>query len=192
MARQKSGNDRITKADKTRARLIEVATRLFQEHGSDEVTVRRIYYHFASRDQILRAVLERGVGNASEEVLAAIAEAGADSSPLVRLRAALGAHLKYTLRHHFSSRLKAIRRLPKRLRDHHMQQERDYAAIFAGLLAEAGRKGLLQSGFDPSVVRMLAMGALTWVAEWYDPDGAMSPDDIADELMRVLAKGIAK
>jgi hypothetical protein len=124
--------------------------------------------------------------------LAAIAEAGADSSPLVRLRAALGAHLKYTLRHHFSSRLKAIRRLPKRLRDQHMQQERDYAAIFAGLLAEAGRKGLLQSGFDPSVVRMLAMGALTWAAEWYDPAGAMTPDDIADELMRVLTKGIAK
>ena len=42
MAREKSGKDRITKADRTRARLIEVATRLFQEHGSDEVTVRRI------------------------------------------------------------------------------------------------------------------------------------------------------
>jgi TetR/AcrR family transcriptional regulator, cholesterol catabolism regulator len=39
---------------------------------------------------------------------------------------------------------------------------------------------------------MLAMGALTWVAEWYDPKGAMTPDDIADELMRVLTKGIAK
>ena len=37
---------------------------------------------------------------------------------------------------------------------------------------------------------MLVMGALTWVAEWYDPKKAMSPDDIADELMRVLARGI--
>ena len=194
---------RITKADRTRARLIEVATRLFQEHGTDEVTVRRIaaaakieagsiYYHFSSRDEILRAVLERGVGNARDEVLAAIAEAGADSSPLVRLRAALGAHLKYTLRHHFSSRLKTIRRLPKRLRDHHMQQERDYAAIFAGLLREAQRKGLLRGGVDASVVRMLAMGALTWVAEWYDPKGPLSPDEIADELMGVLTKGIVK
>ena len=79
MARQKSGKDRITKADKTRARLIQVATRLFQEHGSDEVTVCRIaaaakieagsiYYHFASHEQILRAVLERGVGNARDGV----------------------------------------------------------------------------------------------------------------------------
>jgi len=198
-----TSNGRITKADKTRARLIEVATRLYQEHGSEQVTVRRIaaaarieagsiYYHFASQDEILRAVLERGVGGARDEVMAAIAEAGADSSPLVRLRAALGAHLKYTLRHHFSSRLKAIRRLPKRLRDHHMQQERDYAAIFAGLLREAQRKDLLRGGFDPSVARMLTLGALTWVAEWYDPKGPLTPDEIADELMSILAVGIVR
>lgn len=203
MPTEKSGKGRITKADRTRARLIEVATRLFQEHGTDEVTVRRIaaaakieagsiYYHFSSRDQILRAVLEGGVGNAREEVLAAVAEAGSDSSPLVRLRAALGAHLKYTMRHHFSSRLKVIRRLPKRLRDHHMQQERDYAAIFAGLLAEAERKDLLKPGFDLSVVRMLAMGALTWAAEWYDPEGDMTLDDVADQLMQALTRGIMK
>lgn len=203
MVRQKSGKDKITKADRTRARLVEVATRLFQDHGSDQVTVRRIaaaakieagsiYYHFASREQILRAVLEGGIANARAEVLAAIAEAGGDSSPLVRLRAALGAHLKFTLRYHFSSRLRSIHRLPRRLRDHHMQQERDYAAIFAELLAEAGHKGLLQPGFNPSVVRMLAMGALTWVAEWYDPAGAMTPDDIADQLMRMLTSGVVR
>jgi len=203
MPRTPPAKDKFTKADKTRARLIEVATRLFQEHGSDEVTVRRIaaaarieagsiYYHFKSRDEILRTVLEEGIGQARAEVLTAIADAGPSSSPLVRLRAALGAHLKFTLRHHFSSRLRTISRLPKRLRDQHMRQERDYAAIFAGLLGEAERSDLLQPGFDPSVVRMLVMGALTWVSEWYDPKGAMTPDDIADELMRVLTRGIVR
>jgi AcrR family transcriptional regulator len=194
---------RLTKADRTRARLIEVAKRLYQEHGSDQVTVRRIaaaakieagsiYYHFRSRDEIMRAVLESGVGGARDEVLQAIAEAGRDSSPLVRLRAALAAHLKYTLREHFSSRLKSIRRLPKRLRDRHMQQEREYAAIFAKLLSEADRQGLIKPGFDLSVVRMLLLGALTWAAEWYDPKGPMTPDDLVDELMRMATGGIAK
>ena len=194
---------KLTKADRTRARLIEVAKRLYQEHGSEHVTVRRIaaaakieagsiYYHFSSRDEIMRAVLESGVGDARGEVMQAIAEAGPQSSPLDRLRAALGAHLKYTLREHFSSRLKSIRRLPKRLRDRHMQQEREYAAIFAGLLEEAHKKGLLQPGFDLSVVRMLVLGALTWVAEWYDPAGPMTPDDLADELMKMATTGIAK
>lgn len=192
-----------TKADKTRARLIQVAKRLVQEDGSDRVTLRRIaaaakmkagsiYYHFDSRDEIIRAVLESGVGGATKAVLRAIDAAGPASSPLVRLRAALRAHLAYTLQEHFSSRLKAIRRLPKRLRDHHMNQEREYAAIFADLLGEAQRKGLLRPGFNLSVVRMLSMGALTWVAEWYNPGGPLSPDDIADELMRLLADGMIK
>jgi AcrR family transcriptional regulator len=198
-----AASGKVTKAERTRARLIEVAKRLYQEHGSDHVTVRRIaaaakieagsiYYHFASRDEIMRAVLESGVGGAQQEVMQAIAEAGAASSPIERLRAALGAHLRYTLREHFSSRLKSIRRLPKRLRERHMQQEREYAAIFADLLQEAQRRGLLRAGFDLSVVRMLSMGALTWVAEWYDPKGAMTPDDIADEFLRVLTGGVAR
>jgi TetR/AcrR family transcriptional regulator, cholesterol catabolism regulator len=199
----KVSNDGATKADKTRARLIKVTKRLIQEHGSDRVTLRSIaasarikagsiYYHFDSKDEIIRTVLESGVGGAQHDVLQAIARVGSDSSPLVRLRAALGAHLKYTLREHFSSRLKAIRRLPSRLRERHMKQEREYAAIFTSLILEAKKKGLLRSGYNLSVVRMLSMGALTWVAEWYDPSGPMTPDDIADELMRILAGGFIK
>src|SRR5262249_23254351 len=192
---------KLTKADRTRARLIEVAKRLYQEHGSDHVTVRRIAAaakieagtissQCRSRAEIMRAGLESGVGGAREEVMQAIADTGPDSSPLDRLRAALGAHLKYTLREHFSSRLRSIRRLPKRLRDRHMQQEREYAAIFANLLAEAAGKGLLRDGFDLSVVRMLVLGALTWTAEWFDPEGSMSPDDVAGELMAMLTTGV--
>jgi AcrR family transcriptional regulator len=192
-----------TKAEKTRARLIEVATRLFREHGSDEVTVRRIaaaarieagsiYYHFDSREEILRAVLEQGIADARGEVLTAVATAGQRSPPLARLHAALAAHLKFTLRNHFSARLRTIRRLPKRLRERHMQQERDYAAIFTELLVEAERAGLLRGDLDRSVIRMLSLGALTWVAEWYDPAGPKSLDDIAREYMAILTHGIVK
>jgi AcrR family transcriptional regulator len=180
-----------------------VAKRLVQEHGSDRVTLRdiaaaakmkagSIYYHFDSRDEIIRAVLEDGVGRAARAVMEAIAQAGAASSPLDRLHAALRAHLKYTVGEHFSARLKAIRRLPKRLRDHHMKQEREYAEIFTGLLREAQKRGFLRTGYNLSVVRMLTIGALTWVAEWYDPSGPMTLDDIADELMRVLRDGAFK
>ncbi|HJQ59188.1 MAG TPA: TetR/AcrR family transcriptional regulator [Vineibacter sp.] len=196
-------NGKVTKAVRTKARLVEVARRLLHEYGTSRLTLRdiataarmkagSIYYHFDSRDEILRAVLADGIDRATEAVQAAIAAAGPGSSPLERLHAALRAHLRYTTEQHFSARLAVIRQLPKRLRDHHMKQERDYAAIFAGLLREAQRGGLLRPGFDLSVTRMLSMGALTWVAEWYDPKGRMTLDDIADELMRILVGGVAK
>src|SRR5262249_49196322 len=58
----------------------------------------------------------------------------------------------------------------------------------AGLLEEAQKRGQLRGGFDLSVVRMLMLGALTWVAEWYDPEKSMTPDDVADEMMRLLTE----
>ena len=73
-----------------------------------------------------------------------------------------------------------------------MQQERDYAAIFTKLLREADRQGLLKPGFDLSVVRMLMLGSLTWAAEWYDPKGPLTPDDLAGELMKLTTSGIVK
>ena len=30
------------------------------------------------------------------------------------------------------------------------------------------------------------LGSLTWAAEWYDPKGSMTPDDLADELMKMV------
>jgi AcrR family transcriptional regulator len=195
-----SATDKPSKADKTKARLIAVAKRLAQEHGSDRVTLRSIaaaarmkagsiYYHFDSKDEILRAVLADGVGGAREAVMQALSAVGQGSPPVIRLRAALRAHLVYTVQEHFSARMKAIRRLPKRLREQHMKQEREYAAIFAGLLHELQKQGRIRPGANLSVTRMLAMGALTWTAEWYDPAGPMSLDDIADELMRILTGG---
>src|SRR5258708_16560833 len=102
----KARKNGATKADKTRARLIEVTKRLIQEHGSDRITLRSIaasarmkagsiYYHFNSKDEIIRTVLESGVGGARKAVLQPIDEAGAASSPPARLRPPLAAHLAY-------------------------------------------------------------------------------------------------
>jgi AcrR family transcriptional regulator len=192
-----------TKAERTKAHLIAVAKRLMQANGVDRVSLRdiataakmkagSIYYHFASRDEIIRAVLASGTGGATQAVTEAIARAGPGSSPLERLRAALQAHLAYTVQEHFSSRIGPIRHLPRRLREQHMKEERAYAAIFADLLREANETGLLRPGFNLSVTLMLAMGALTWVAEWYDPDGPMTLDDVADEFMRLFGGGVIK
>src|SRR5260370_30103012 len=101
----KARKNGATKADKTGARLIEVTKRLIQEHGSDRITLRSIaasarmkagsiYYHFNSKDEIIRTVLESGVGGARKAVLQAIDEAGAHRPPPRPVGAAPGAPLQ--------------------------------------------------------------------------------------------------
>jgi hypothetical protein len=98
--------------------------------------------------------------------------------------------LKYVVREGFASRLSSIRRLPARLRDHHMKQERAYAGIFAALLRDAEAQGYIRPGVDLTAIRMLSMGALTWVAEWFDPKGPLTLDDLVDQLMHVMRDGL--
>lgn len=81
----------MTSGDDTRARIVEVAERLFAEHGVEQTSTRTITaaagvnvaaanYHFGGRDGLLRAVLDRTIGplNARRLALldAAVAEHG--------------------------------------------------------------------------------------------------------------------
>ena len=196
-------NDDHKKAMLTRARIIRSAEKLARKNGFNNLTLRHIaldigikagslYYHFPSKDAIVRAVLENGIGPAIEAVNLAVGACGPDSSPLRRVEAALRVHLKYVVAKRFAGSLEGIRQLPKRLRQEHLAREREYALIFEGLLKELRDAGHLRDDVDQTVVRMLCLGALTWVSEWYKPSGPRSLDDIFETFMTMVTNGILK
>jgi AcrR family transcriptional regulator len=197
----KSRRGKISKADATKERIVKVARGLAYKIGTRNLTLRglaaaagieagSIYYHFDSKDAIIVAVLADAIDGATAAVLQAIEKTGPHSSSIDKLEAAMRAHLKYVVREGFASRLSAIRRLPARLRDHHMKQERTYAAIFGSLLSQAAAEGYIRASVDLTAIRMLSMGALTWVAEWFDAKGPLSLDDLVDQFMHLMRNGL--
>jgi hypothetical protein len=46
----------------------------------------------------------------------------------------------------------------------------EYYDIWRGLVSDLDAAGMLREDVDPSVGRMLAVGALNWCAEWWDPE----------------------
>ena len=52
------------------------------------------------------------------------------------------------------------------------------------------RDGSIAPG-DPKMVTFALTGALNWIARWYDPEGPLSPDEIADGCLAVLLHGLA-
>jgi len=195
--------DEPSKAELTRAKIIRSAQKLTRRDGFNRLTLRdiaadigikagSIYYHFSSKDAIVRAVLEEGIGPAIEAVNAAVRACGEDSGPLDRIESALRVHLKYVVAKRFAGSVEGMRQLPKRLRDEHMAREREYALIFEGLLQQLKGAGQLREDIDLTAIRMLSLGALTWVSEWYRPNGPMSLDDIFDTFMAMVKGGIVK
>jgi AcrR family transcriptional regulator len=45
---------------------------------------------------------------------------------------------------------------------------------------------------DPKLAAFSIAGALNWICMWYEPDGALSPEEIAAQFSRTLTQGLAR
>jgi TetR/AcrR family transcriptional regulator, cholesterol catabolism regulator len=191
---------RASKGDQTRARIITAMRSLAACKGTANVTLRDIaaeaglkiggiYFHFGSRDDIIRAVLKAGIDGAVASVRTALDNLPAEARACDRLEAALRAHVHYVVRERFAATLESIRALPQNVRDEHLADESRYLAQFQDLFDDALAEAAAPDGIDPHAAKMLLMGALTWVQEWYAADGRLTLDEIVDQLM-LLCRGV--
>jgi AcrR family transcriptional regulator len=188
--------------DSADERILLAAGRLFREKGFAATTVREIaqaaemlpgslHYRYASKDDVLVALMERGV----ERAIAAVTEAiAATREPIERLRLALRAHLEllcqgddslYVLLFDFRSLPPAARAGVERSRGR-------YEAFWDGMLYEAWGTGRARSAIDVALLRQFGMGAINWVATWYRPDSGRTPAQVADAFWTCLAFGLMR
>ena len=58
------------------------------------------------------------------------------------------------------------------------------------LHARRAQLARLLEGVDPILVRLLGFGAVNWVAQWYEPDGPWTPEEIADAVWSYFGFGV--
>lgn len=176
------------------------AGRLFREKGFAATTVREIadaadmlpgslHYRYASKDDLLVALMKRGVERAIRAVELAIAP---EQDPIQRLRLALRAHLEllcngddslYVLLFDWRSLTAKASRGVER-------EKRRLEAYWDELLRAAHATGRARPLLDIELVRHFGFGAINWVATWYRPGGTRTPGDIADMFWSFLAYGL--
>jgi AcrR family transcriptional regulator len=184
---------RAPRQDNRRERLLDAAARLFSEQGFHAASMRdiakavgmlsgSIYYHFASKEDLLLAIYEEGVRRVAEEVERAAAHA--DDS-WARLEAACAAHLRGLLAHRDYARV-MLQTSPDeagsagpRIRE----LRRDYEARFRGLIEELP----LPKEIDRHYLRLLLFGALNWSQVWFR-DGGDSPETVARRFIDTLRR----
>lgn len=183
-------------------RVLVAAARRFREHGYAATTLRDIaraagmlpgslHYRYPTKEDILVALMERAIDRLIAGVLAA-STAGAD--PLERLRLAIVEHVRvllsrddsvYVLLYDWRSLSPSVERAIDR-------QRRRYEQFADELLAQAAAYAELQPGVDLYLLRQFGFGAANWVAQWYDPKGPYTPEQIADAFFRYLSLGTLK
>jgi TetR/AcrR family transcriptional regulator, cholesterol catabolism regulator len=181
-------------------RILKAAGRLFREKGFAATTVREIaaaanmlpgslHYRYASKDDVLLALMNRAVRRAMQAVRMAI---GDTKDPVEKIRLGLRAHLELLCNGDDSLYVLLFdwRSLPSGAREGVERERGKYEAFWDGLLYEAHGSGKARPILDIELVRHFGFGAINWVATWYRPGGDRTPGQIADAMFAYLAYGL--
>jgi AcrR family transcriptional regulator len=190
-----------TKSERTRERILDAAAVAFRERGfaatrlSDiaeraQLQTPSLYYHFASKEELIEQVLALGVIRTWEHVKARVAAVDPDDH-LGKLRAAIGAHVEMVLEtgNYSAANLRLYGQMPAEIRQRLQRIQRKVGRYWARLLQDAAAAGAIRSDLDLSATRMLILGALNWTAEWYRP-GDLSPAQLAEHASALVLDGL--
>ena len=177
-----------------REELLRAAAHLFVEKGFEATTTRDIanavgmrsgspFYHFRSKQDLLKAAMADGLETGYRRLLAAIE--GSDD-PAQQLRLLIRTHLGNLLEGECEAPLLLFesRSLDAAARAEIAAITDRYQKPWQETLDALAAAGQLNSAQPP--VRLLLFGMLNWTPQWYRADGGQSLDQLTDCVMALL------
>ena len=192
-------NNKITINDSTsgskRDEILYEAARLFRRKGFSGTSVQdiaaavgilkgSIYYHFTSKNEIFREVLNKGISpilKKAEFVL------GKKITPREKLRELTENHINYILENDFSlviyfqekEKISAIE-----TKDY-IESRNRYENIFKKVFAEGIKQGEFPD-LDVSLTVLTILGMCNWITQWYNPAGPKTRLEITAHLIHLI------
>ena len=181
--------------------IVSAAAKVFRTKGYHAATVRDIaeevgilkgslYHHFASKEELLYLVVKEPIA----QMYRAIAEiAAADLAATEKLLRAISAHLEAFDRHypHLFVYLREREAVKRRFREMIGFSPKEYYRCWQQILQEGVENGEFRSDFDIQVTSYGLLGMLNWSCEWYDPQGRLSIQEVAEEFTALALASLA-
>ena len=179
--------------------ILDAATKIFGENGYHATSMRNIaeavqlqkgslYHHVSSKQEILFEILEQALNlliTSLEEVT------NQDLPPEAKLRQAMRAYLEMltTNPELTSVLLLEHRSLKNERKAPHIAKRDHFEAIWREIIQEGVDAGHFNAD-DPAQVTRTLLGTLNWTITWYNPDGSLSPAEIADQSANIFLNGL--
>jgi AcrR family transcriptional regulator len=182
-----------------RAEIVRKAAELFDDRGyhsssmediADAVGLRKpsLYHYFKSKEEILFLIHDEFIELLIRRHLQRL-EIGMDAKPL--LLEAMGdiLELMETHRGHVRVFFEAHRELSKDKHDEIVEKRTRYQAMITDVIVRAVEAGEIRP-VRPDLAAQGLFGMCTWAYQWYRPDGALRPRDIAYFFWDALMNGL--
>ncbi|HEY3909750.1 MAG TPA: TetR/AcrR family transcriptional regulator [Stellaceae bacterium] len=181
--------------------IVSAAAKVFRTKGYHAATVRDIaeavgilkgslYHHFESKEALLYLVVKEPIAQMFQTI-SAIADA--DLTPTEKLRRAILAHLEAFDRHypHLFVYLRERESVKQRFREMIGFSPKDYERCWQQILRAGVENGEFRSDLDLEVTSYGLLGMLNWAYKWYDPQGRLSIQEVAEQFTALALGGLA-
>jgi len=193
MARQPANGDRRTEILKSAA----AAFRRRGYHGASvdeiasalEMTKGNLYYYFKNKEEILFACHEYSL----DKLLVLMQDVQAeDSSPEAKLRRLVLAFVHLILDDlHGTALTLDPEALSPPLFKRVIAKRDQFDQGIRAIIQQGIDQGVFRRG-DPKMIEFAMMGAVNWIAKWFDPAGPMTSDHIGDAFADYLVGGLKR
>jgi AcrR family transcriptional regulator len=195
-----AGAPRSTKGARTRARLLEAAKEIFEEHGFLNARISDIsqranlshgsfYHYFDSKEQIFREVARAVDDRLSEPLTDIVLDDSSGASPMERLRAALRVHFEqYRDEARIMGVIEQVSRYDAEVSAARQKQHHFYSGKIADSIRALQTRGIADPQLDPAITAA-AIGALTFrFAELWLVEGVVDADidQATEQIARII------
>lgn len=190
-------------ADNGRTRILDSAATVLRQKGLAGAKLSEIakgagmlapsiYHHFPSKDHLVEDVMMEGIYRNSRHIVARAEVLGPGAAPLVRLRAAIVAHIDFLLSgdDYSSAVARVFDDLPDEMRRRVLAAYSSFDNYWRDLIVAAQADGSASAALDPTVVRKFLIAMLDSSSSWYRP-GKLGPAQIAEQAADLLLHGFA-
>ncbi len=185
----------LRKSDATRQRILDAAALVMSREGfagtklseiarEADVKIATLYYYYASREELVEAVLVTGTRHVREHTEEAVAALPRTATPLERLCTAVEAHLRFILEisHYTEAAVRNTSQVPEHIRRATRAEQAVYGRLWRRLVDDAAQGTQHRTAAQRKALRMLIIGGLNWSVEWWSPQETSIDDLVATAL----------
>ncbi|WP_367066925.1 TetR/AcrR family transcriptional regulator [Oryzisolibacter sp. LB2S] len=178
--------------------VLSTAAQMFNERGFhatslDDIAARlhvskpTLYYYVKNKDDILLQCVNQGLRMTLDGIEASRAAGG---NAVDQLRACMQVYADIVMQP-FGMCLIRVgdEEVPEPSRTELRRMKSEIDQAFRRLVAQGVQEGSL-APCDPKITAFVIAGALSWIGRWYQPGGAYTPEQLAEQCIGTLLSGV--
>lgn len=192
---------KVKEATDRKEQIFWEAAKLFSQKGYQATSMREladkvgieaasIYSHYPSKDHLLHAIALRCADDFFKSITPIYEGA---LSTKAKLKAMINAHIEVIVRHLDAAEVfnNEWKHLNEPARTEYAAMRDKYGRMFDNVVQQGIQENMFR-GVDSKFITLTILASLNWTAQWYDPKGPMTPQEVGEVLSDVLLNGLLR